>query len=125
MQVVRSGNFYKLKFADRDSYTQSKTKEYDDLAMVYLSYVLYPLVIGYSIYSLIYESHKSWYSWILSSLTGCVYTFGTAHPSCTSLPVQELHGCCQFQGRASMALLQIPARCVQWADHGSFQFPAQ
>jgi len=60
---------------DRESYS-SKTKEIDDLAMKYLSWVLYPLVFGYAVYSLIYQSHKSWYSWILSSLTGCVYTFG-------------------------------------------------
>ena len=34
--------------------------EYDQEAMRYLSYVLYPLVIGYAIYSLMYKSHKSW-----------------------------------------------------------------
>jgi hypothetical protein len=45
-------------------------------AMKYLSWVLYPLVIGYGIYSLIYEPHKSWYSWLLNSLVGAVYTFG-------------------------------------------------
>lgn len=39
---------------------QSKTKQYDKEASVYLSYVLYPLVIGYAIYSLLYKSHKSW-----------------------------------------------------------------
>ncbi|KAH3764851.1 Transmembrane CLPTM1 family protein [Pelomyxa schiedti] len=65
-----------LKFSDRESYTQSNTKEYDDRAMRVLSYVLYPLVIAYAIYSLVYETHKSWYSWILASLTGTVYMFG-------------------------------------------------
>jgi len=44
--------------------------------MKYLSWVLYPLVVGYSIYSLLYETHKSWYSWVLGSLVGTVYTFG-------------------------------------------------
>lgn len=65
-----------LKLTDRDSYTKSNTKVYDETAMRYLSYLLYPLVIGYAIYSLMYETHKSWYSWILGSLTGAVYTFG-------------------------------------------------
>lgn len=65
-----------LKFRDRESYSGNKTKEYDDLAMKYLSYVLFFLVICSSIYSLMYERHKSWYSWILSSLTSCVYMFG-------------------------------------------------
>ena len=44
--------------------------------MTYLSYALYPIVIGYAIYALKYETHKSWYSWILNSLVGAVYTFG-------------------------------------------------
>eukprot|EP00824_Muranothrix_gubernata_P005097 TRINITY_DN16613_c0_g1_i1.p1 TRINITY_DN16613_c0_g1~~TRINITY_DN16613_c0_g1_i1.p1 ORF type:complete len:619 (+),score=121.66 TRINITY_DN16613_c0_g1_i1:19-1875(+) len=60
---------------DKASYTK-ETKRHDDAAMRYLSYVLLPLVIGYSIYSLIYETHRNWYSWVLNSLVGCVYTFG-------------------------------------------------
>ncbi|CAA6660183.1 unnamed protein product [Spirodela intermedia] len=51
-------------------------EEYDDLAMKYLSYVLLVLAAGSSVYSLMYEQHKSWYSWILGSLTSCVYMFG-------------------------------------------------
>lgn len=66
----------RLRFRDRDSYSGNKTKEYDDLAMKYLSYVLFLLVACSSAYSLKYERHKSWYSWILSSLTSCVYMFG-------------------------------------------------
>lgn len=65
-----------LRFRDRESYAGNKTKEYDDLAMKYLSGVLFFLVICSSIYSLMYERHRSWYSWILSSLTSCVYMFG-------------------------------------------------
>jgi Cleft lip and palate transmembrane protein 1 (CLPTM1) len=58
-----------------DTYS-SKTKEFDDEAMRYLSYVVYPCVIGYAAYSLKYERHKSWYSWVIGSLVGAVYTFG-------------------------------------------------
>jgi len=65
-----------LKLRDRESYVRNKTKEYDDIAMKYLFYVLFLLVAGFSVYSLMYERHKSWYSWILSSLTSCVYMFG-------------------------------------------------
>ena len=54
----------------------TKTKQYDKEAMVYLSYALYPILIGYALYALKYETHKSWYSWILNSLVGAVYTFG-------------------------------------------------
>jgi hypothetical protein len=62
--------------ACRATYSNKQTKKYDAEASVYLSYALYPLVIGYSIYSLMYKTHKSWYSWILSSLVGAVYMFG-------------------------------------------------
>jgi hypothetical protein len=76
IEIDRSGKIPKLRFRDRESYAQNKTKEYDAIAMKYLTYVLFLLVIGFSIYSLKYEKHKSWYSWILSSLTSCVYMFG-------------------------------------------------
>lgn len=76
IEVDRSGRIPLLRFRDRDSYKQNKTKEYDDIAMKYLSYVLFFLVVCSSIYSLMYERHKSWYSWILSSMTQCVYMFG-------------------------------------------------
>ena len=58
------------------SYTESGTSEHDRMAMKYLSWALYPIVIGYSIYSLYNDEHKGWYSFILSTLTGTVYTFG-------------------------------------------------
>lgn len=76
IEVDRSGRIPMLRFRHRDSYTNNKTKEYDEQATRYLSYALYPLVFGYAVYSLMYDTHKSWYSWVLSSLTGCVYTFG-------------------------------------------------
>lgn len=75
IQRSRTGIPY-LKFKDRASYTQSETDKHDAEAMRYLSYALYPLVAGYAIYALIYRTHKSWYSWILHSLVGAVYTFG-------------------------------------------------
>lgn len=65
-----------IKFEDRASYSQNKTKQYDAEATRYLSYVLYPLVAGYGVYSLMYKTHKSWYSWVLNSLVGAVYMFG-------------------------------------------------
>lgn len=76
MDVSVRNSFPFLIIKDRVSYSQNSTREYDATAMRYLSYVLYPLVIGYSIYTLTYDTHKSWYSWILSSLVGAVYMFG-------------------------------------------------
>lgn len=70
------GNKPVLHIRDRATYSTSKTKEYDDMAMRHLMVILYPLVAGYAIYSLIYETHKSWYDWIITSLTNFVYLFG-------------------------------------------------
>lgn len=63
------------RMADRESYAE-KTKEYDEQAMKYLGYVMYPLVGCYALYSLKYDEHKSWYSWVIGSLVGAVYAFG-------------------------------------------------
>ena len=62
-------------YKHRRSY-QTVTAKYDRIAMRYMSFVLYPAVVGYSIYSLRYEAHKGWYTWVLGSLVGAVYTFG-------------------------------------------------
>ena len=70
------GSFPPLTIRDRASYGRSDTRKHDEVAMRYLSYVLLPLVAGYSIYALVYESHRSWYSWALGSLVGAVYAFG-------------------------------------------------
>jgi hypothetical protein len=51
--------------------------KYDKIAFKYLSYVLYPLLIAYAIYSVLYEEHKSWYSFVVGTLVGFVYMFGT------------------------------------------------
>ncbi|KAM9988836.1 hypothetical protein ACTFIY_004880 [Dictyostelium cf. discoideum] len=64
----------RIEFINKDEY-MSKTKQYDDMAMKYLSWLLFPLVVGTSIYSLYYHEHKSWYSWVVSSLVRTVYTF--------------------------------------------------
>jgi hypothetical protein len=52
------------------------TLEYDRLAVVYLSMLLLPPVVGFSIKSLTLDLHASWYGWAIKSLTGCVYTLG-------------------------------------------------
>lgn len=65
-----------VSFGDKASYTRSQTKAYDEQAMRYLYYLLVPCVVGYSVYSLLTDTYKSWYSWVLASLCGAVYTFG-------------------------------------------------
>lgn len=70
------GIFPRITFSDKGSYVESSTKQYDTLAFRYLSWVLFPLLFCYAIYSLIYQEHKGLYSWILSMLYGFLLTFG-------------------------------------------------
>jgi Cleft lip and palate transmembrane protein 1 (CLPTM1) len=58
--VRESGKLPRIQIKDRQSYIQTNTKTYDDEAMRYLSYVLFPCVVGYFIYSLVYHEYKSW-----------------------------------------------------------------
>jgi hypothetical protein len=61
---------------DKQSYVNSNTKIFDEKATKCLFLFLLPCVLGYAIYSLLYHDHTGWYSFILSTLVGCIYTFG-------------------------------------------------
>ncbi|XP_021074276.1 cleft lip and palate transmembrane protein 1 [Mus pahari] len=63
-------------FKDKSTYIESSTKVYDDMAFRYLSWILFPLLGCYAVYSLLYLEHKGWYSWVLSMLYGFLLTFG-------------------------------------------------
>uniref|UniRef100_A0A8C3XAK2 CLPTM1 regulator of GABA type A receptor forward trafficking n=2 Tax=Passeriformes TaxID=9126 RepID=A0A8C3XAK2_9PASS len=63
-------------FKDKSTYVESSTKVYDDMAFRYLSWILFPLLGCYAVYSLLYLEHKGWYSWVLSMLYGFLLTFG-------------------------------------------------
>ncbi|KAF7355746.1 Cleft lip and palate associated transmembrane protein [Mycena sanguinolenta] len=71
---------YKLDIKDKHvlSEDEKKTQEYDKLAFKYVSWVAIPTLAAYTVYSLIYESHRGWYSFIISTLTSFVYMFGFA-----------------------------------------------
>lgn len=68
--------FPKIVMKDKGSYVESSTKEYDQLAFKYLSWILFPLLAGYACYSLLYLEHKGWYSWVLNMLYSFLLTFG-------------------------------------------------
>ncbi|KFD56198.1 hypothetical protein M514_02976 [Trichuris suis] len=70
------GAIPKLCVREKTSYVESSTKEYDVMAFKYLSWVLFPLLGGYAVYSLLYLEHRGWYSWVLSMLYGFLLTFG-------------------------------------------------
>lgn len=52
------------------------TIDADRLAASYLGAILLPLAGGYSLYSLFYMEHKSWYSWLITSSASAVYALG-------------------------------------------------
>merc|ERR1712223_2039682 len=66
----------RLQFQDKGSYEESGTKEFDRMAFKYLGALFAPLAVGYCVYSVIYNEHKGWYSFILSSCYGFLLTFG-------------------------------------------------
>ncbi len=69
---------YKITFEDKHklSETEEKTKEYDEIAFRYLYVVAIPLLGAYAVYSLVYDTHKSWYSFVITTLVGSVYAYG-------------------------------------------------
>ncbi|KAI1003842.1 Cleft lip and palate transmembrane protein 1 [Podosphaera aphanis] len=69
---------YRVAFEDKHvlSETEEKTKEYDAVAFKYLYIIAIPLLLAYAAYSVVYESHKSWYSFVITTLVGSVYAYG-------------------------------------------------
>lgn len=68
----------RIVFEDKHklSETEQKTQEYDAIAFKYMYWVGVPLLVAYAIYSLIYDEHKSWYSYTIATLVGSVYAYG-------------------------------------------------
>lgn len=69
---------YRVVFEDKHvlSETEEKTKEYDAVAFKYLYVIAIPLLLAYAAYSVIYDTHKSWYSFVIATLVGSVYAYG-------------------------------------------------
>ncbi|EGO02122.1 hypothetical protein SERLA73DRAFT_120762 [Serpula lacrymans var. lacrymans S7.3] len=76
------GSLLPYQFDIKDKHVLSedekKTQEYDKLAFRYVSYFAIPLLAAYTVYSLLYETHRGWYSFVISTLTSFVYMFGFA-----------------------------------------------
>ncbi|XP_055640174.1 putative lipid scramblase CLPTM1 isoform X2 [Toxorhynchites rutilus septentrionalis] len=66
----------RISFSDKGSYVESSTKVYDNLAFKYLGWLCFPLLVAYGVYSVLYQEHKGWYSFVLNMLYGFLLTFG-------------------------------------------------
>ncbi|KAL4992868.1 cleft lip and palate transmembrane protein 1-domain-containing protein [Aspergillus falconensis] len=69
---------YVVVFEDKHKLTETekKTQEYDEIAFRYLYIIAVPLLAAYAAYSLMYNTHKSWYSYVIETLVGSVYAYG-------------------------------------------------
>ncbi|KAL7419662.1 hypothetical protein Q5752_005576 [Cryptotrichosporon argae] len=69
---------YRITFEDKHelSEEEKKSQEYDKLAFRLVSYFAIPMLAGYTVYSLLYSTHRSWYSFIISTLAQAIYAFG-------------------------------------------------
>lgn len=69
---------YRITFEDKHelSEDEKKTQEYDKLAFKIVSIGAAPFLVGYAIYSLLYLTHRSWYSYIVTTLAQAVYLGG-------------------------------------------------
>ncbi|EPY37237.1 CLPTM1-like membrane protein [Strigomonas culicis] len=53
-----------------------RTRKHDDTAVRYLVYIMIPILIIYSVYSAVYETHKGWYSFLVNTQVQFIYFFG-------------------------------------------------
>ena len=54
-KVKRIDQFPYFTLEDKESYVDSDTKEYDEIAMKYMSYATVPIILGYAVYSIFYN----------------------------------------------------------------------
>ncbi|KAJ9479175.1 Cleft lip and palate transmembrane protein [Pseudozyma hubeiensis] len=69
---------YRIKVDSKHklSVEEQKTQEYDRLAFKYVGIGIGPLLFAYTIYSALYQTHRGWWSFIISTATSFVYAFG-------------------------------------------------
>ena len=65
-------------------------ERYDKLAFRYVSYVALHALAIYALYSLVYLTHRGWYSFVISTLTSFVYMFGFVRSKGDSTSLAEL-----------------------------------
>ena len=59
-----------------DDSSEGSTAQLDRQAVQYMSYALGPLFVCYTIYSMLYNKHRSWWLFVVGTLAVGVYAFG-------------------------------------------------
>merc|ERR1719277_1801224 len=65
-----------ISMGSQAGYESAGTNKYDEEATHYMFSVLTPVFVGYVIWSAIYGKHRGWYSFLVRSAAGGMYTFG-------------------------------------------------
>merc|ERR1712060_195853 len=77
MQLKLVWLFGKIPIPMLESKIQKEKKDdFDAIAMKYLAILFLPLILGYAVYSLVFDCHRGWYSYFLSVSASCVYSLG-------------------------------------------------
>merc|ERR1719277_2544163 len=65
-----------ISMGSQAGYESAGTNKYDEEATHYMFSVLTPVFVGYVIWSAVYGKHRGWYSFLVRSAAGGMYTFG-------------------------------------------------
>ena len=107
MDVTPTQAFPYFKLSYKETY-KSETLKYDQLAMKYLSYVLYPLSLGFSVYSLLYRlpipSPLALQPSTRDPTPSLLYRLRNRASACSHLPA----ACCLLPPRSSPGLAFLP-----------------
>jgi len=76
IKVELVASFPFIQIGGQKGYEENSTSKYDEQAMRYMGALLTPLFLGYCVRSALYGKHRGWYSFLISSAAGGVYTFG-------------------------------------------------
>jgi len=71
LEPIMEFPYFKVKGQYKDS-----TADFDSQGGKYLRWAMYPIILGYAIYSIIFKKFKSFYSFVLKVSVGAVYGFG-------------------------------------------------
>jgi len=78
VKVELKASFPFISLGGQKGYENAGTNKYDSEALTYMFSIMTPLFFGYSLRSAFYGKHRGWYSFLVGSLAGGVYTFGFA-----------------------------------------------